>query len=128
MEREIKNNAGKSTKNVKSEKKEQEGQKRAPRLSSEATTFRRCVLRDFALDESGQLLLRQACEALDRVREAQRLLSRDGVVVYDRWKQAKPHPAVQVEATARFQLLRCLKQLGIDLEPLEPGPGRPPGR
>jgi hypothetical protein len=35
---------------------------------------------------------------------------------------------VQVEATARFQLLRCLKQLNIDLEPLQAGPGRPPGR
>jgi P27 family predicted phage terminase small subunit len=115
-------------KSVETERKEQEGQKRAPRLSSEATTFRRRVLSEFRLDDSGQLVLRQACESLDRVREAQRLLATDGLVIRDRWGQPKPHPAAGVEASARLQLLRCLKALGIDLEPLNDGPGRPPGR
>jgi hypothetical protein len=73
------------------------------------------------------LLLRTALEALDRLRAAQAETERDGVVLRDRWGQAKPHPACQIERDSRTGLLAALKALRLDIEPLNDLPGRPPG-
>jgi hypothetical protein len=60
------------------------------------------------------------------MRESQRLLAAEGLVVRDRWGQAKPHPAAAIERDSRAAWLRGLAALGLDLEPLRDGPGRPP--
>ena len=100
----------------------------APVLSQEASDWQKKILRDFEIeDEHGLLILRTAAEALDRLRDAQRILAREGVCVKDRWGLPKQHPATMVERDARTALLRSLKALCLDVE--LPGPmGRPPGR
>ncbi|MEP7366879.1 MAG: hypothetical protein ABI972_26780 [Acidobacteriota bacterium] len=71
------------------------------------------------VDASGLLVLLTAMQALDRLRQAQALLARDGIVMPDRFGQQKPHPASQIEREARGGLLQALRALNLDLESLE---------
>jgi hypothetical protein len=59
--------------------------------------------------------------------KARRLLDRDGLVVSDRFGQQKPHPAAAIERDSKQTLLRNLRALNLDLEPLHDRPGRPGG-
>jgi P27 family predicted phage terminase small subunit len=79
-------------------------------------------------DSASQVLLESACSALDRWQGAQAILARDGPVVIDRWGTKKVHPCVAVERDAKSTMRASLHELHLDLEPLEPVPGRPPGR
>lgn len=102
---------------------------KAPRhLSAEAKRVWRRVMEEYAIDDAaGRLILEQALESLDRLREAQALLQRDGLIITTPATGAKHlHPAARVEKEARAALLTAWKALNLDIEP--PGPvGRPPG-
>ena len=103
---------------------------RAPtHLSTEAKRWWRKLVDEFDItDEGGFLVLQTALEAFDRMRAASVAIATDGLTVVDRFGQAKPHPLLSIERDARGQLLAGLKALNLDLEPLRPAPGRPPGR
>jgi phage terminase small subunit len=60
-------------------------------------------------------LVEVACRALERLREAEDLLDRDGIVVAARYG-TKAHPAVVIARDAGQTLARSLRQLGIKLE------------
>lgn len=60
------------------------------------------------------------------MRKAQGILRREGIVIRDRFGQKKQHPATLVERDAKMALVRNLKALNLDLEPLNL-PGRPHG-
>ncbi|MGO9039875.1 MAG: P27 family phage terminase small subunit [Steroidobacteraceae bacterium] len=79
-------------------------------------------------DPGGLLILASACEAFDRMRQAQRKLRREGLTAPDRFGQRKAHPATLIERDSRAAMLSALKQLNLDLEPLESRAGRPNGR
>jgi P27 family predicted phage terminase small subunit len=79
-------------------------------------------------DPGGLLILQSACEAFDRMRQAQRRLRREGLTVTDRFGQRKANPLTLIERDSRSAMLAALKQLNLDLEPLEQRPGRPAGR
>ena len=74
------------------------------------------------------LLLRAALESFDRCEQARKLLKKEGLVIKDRFGQQKGHPAAAIERDSRLQMVRALRTLNLDLEPLRPGPGRPSGR
>ena len=57
-----------------------------------------------------------------RMRGAQALIKRHGLMV-----KSRANPAVMIERDSRLAMLRALRQLNLDLEPLRDGPGRPPG-
>ena len=97
-------------------------------LSRDAKAWWRRIVGAWELDDAALLLLEGALESFDRMREAQAILKAEGLVVKDRFGQQKQHPATLVERDAKSSLLRGIKALGLDLEPLNPGPGRPPGR
>lgn len=80
------------------------------------------------MDSAGEMVLRTALEAFDRLNEARAIVQREGMIVTTAKSGAKhQHPAMQIEREARTQLLAAWKQLGLDIEP--PGPvGRPVGR
>ena len=84
------------------------------------------VVEGWDLDPPATTILDLACHALQRIREAQQLIARDGLVVTDRFGQRKPNPAAAIERDAKQTLLRSLRALNLDLEPLRDGPGRPP--
>lgn len=100
----------------------------APRdYTAEARKLWGQVVSGWDLDAPALALLDSACRALERVRQAQRMLKKDGLIVADRFGQQKPHPAATIERDAKMTLLRNVKALNLDLEPLHDRPGRPPG-
>lgn len=95
-------------------------------LSAEAADWWRRIIAEFDLDDAGLLILRSGLEALDRMREAQALIAKHGLVAPDRFGQLKPNPAATIERDSRMAMFGALKRLNLDLEPLQDGPGRPP--
>jgi P27 family predicted phage terminase small subunit len=86
------------------------------------------VMDEFAIDDgAGQALLCAACEALDRMREAQAALAADGMTVTDRYGTKKTHPAIAVERDSRNGMLAALRQLNLDLAPTTARTGNPFG-
>jgi len=61
------------------------------------------------------------------MKEAQETLAKEGLVVTDRHGQQRAHPCTAIERDNRAQMLSALKQLNLDLEPLQPRIGRPAG-
>jgi hypothetical protein len=77
-------------------------------------------------DPGGLALLSTAAEAADRVASCRRLLDKDGEVLYVRGVP-RAHPAAAIERDARAALVRAIRYLNLDVEPLRDKPGRPPG-
>jgi P27 family predicted phage terminase small subunit len=96
-------------------------------LSPEARAFWNAVQQDFEIEEAASLrLLLTACQSLDRMRQAQALIAKDGIVVRDRFGQLQRHPAATIERDARSAMLHAIKQMNLNIQP--PGkPGRPAG-
>jgi terminase small subunit-like protein len=81
----------------------------------------------YALDDPGGLaLLRVACEAADRVASCRRQLDEEGEVLAIRGIP-RAHPAAAIERDARAAMIRAIKELHLDIEPLRDRPGRPGG-
>lgn len=103
---------------------------KAPKhLSPEAKKWWQRIMETYDIsDDGGQWILQTACEAYQRMSECKAILDRDGLTVEDRHGQKKPHPLIPAERDARAAMLSALKQLNLDLEPLNDRSGRPAGR
>lgn len=77
-------------------------------------------------DSAGLAILTSAMESFDRAAAAKRVVDLEGPVVMDRWGQRKVHPAANVELANRAAFLNALRQLNLDVEVNNRGPGRPP--
>jgi len=77
-------------------------------------------------DPGGLALLRTAAEAADRVASCRKMLDDQGEVLVIKGVP-RAHPAASIERDARAALIRALKELHLDLEPLRDRPGRPEG-
>jgi P27 family predicted phage terminase small subunit len=96
-------------------------------ISEDAKRWYDTIIREYQIvDEAGLLLLRQAMAAYDRANEARRILKAEGITVKDKYGQFRPHPAAGIERDAMKNLLAYLRALNLDVEPIRPGPGRPP--
>ena len=96
-------------------------------LSREARQWWRKITAEWELDDAALLLLESGLECFDRMREAQAQIKRDGITLTDRFGQVKQHPATLVERDSKSGMLRNLKALNLELEPLNDRPGRPGG-
>lgn len=97
-------------------------------LSDEAKQWWVDLHNEYSLDDPGGLLLLQtACEAFERMRDAQNIIKKEGATIKDRFEQIKAHPMLTVERDARSQMIQSLKALNLDVEPLRDSVGRPPG-
>jgi hypothetical protein len=77
-------------------------------------------------DRASYQALYEACAAADRAESCRKQIDADGEVI--RTKMGlKDHPLLKHELAARAFIVRTLGRLGLDLEPVRPGPGRPPG-
>ncbi len=86
-------------------------------LSEEATSFYAKLAKEYTITDAGGLaLLGQACESLDRLRQAQAILAEEGIVYRDRFGQPHQHPASLSERDARNQMLKALSMLNLDVE------------
>ena len=91
-------------------------------LSATARRFWTDVLSDYTLEPHHLAVLTVACEAMDRAAEARAAIARDGDYVEGRFG-LKAHPGLAIERDARTQILRAVRELGLDLEqPTTPGP------
>jgi hypothetical protein len=81
---------------------------------------------EYAVGDSGGVeLLAQACEGLDLAGRLREQINADGEVIRVRGVP-KAHPAVRDLLQAQAFVTRTLARLGLDVEPLRSGPGRPP--
>ena len=98
-------------------------------LSKEARELWRDIVTEYGIDDAGGLsVLKTGLEAFDRAAAARQAIDKDGMTIVDRFGAQKPHPLLSCERDARSQWLMALKNLNLDIEPLEDRPGRPNGR
>jgi phage terminase small subunit len=79
-------------------------------------------------DCAGLTLLTDACRFFQRREEAREIIAKEGQTIQNRFNETVVHPSVRVERDAAASMVRSLKALNLDIEPLKNGPGRPPGR
>jgi P27 family predicted phage terminase small subunit len=94
-------------------------------LSGEARALWSSIVANYEMEAHHLAILERACEALDRMREAQAAIRDKGAYVEGRFG-LKAHPALAVERDSRTAHLRALRELGLDLE--APTTSRPPTR
>jgi hypothetical protein len=92
-------------------------------LSAEARVWWGKFVDGWRLDDAALLILQTALEAFDRMRGAQKVLKHDGLTV-----KGRTHPCATIERDARLAMLRALRSLNLDMEPLHDRVGRPAGR
>lgn len=85
----------------------------------------RSIVAEYELEPHHLAVLEAACQARDRMDEAHAAIERDGAYLPGRFG-TKAHPALAVERDSRIAMLRCLRELGLDLE--APATSRPPTR
>jgi hypothetical protein len=87
----------------------------------------RSVQAQYQIDDAGgHAMLHQACLALDRAEACRAQIKLDGQLIVTR-TGVKDHPLLRHETAARAFAVRTLARLGLDLEPIRSGPGRPAG-
>lgn len=91
----------------------------APRgLSAEARTFWSTVNSEFTLDRTQLKILELCCEAIDQLRDAQCALREHGPLIAGLEGGApRANPAAAMVRDTRAQILMCLKNLNLDIEP-----------
>jgi|SRR5215831_899760 len=77
-------------------------------------------------DTGGIEILCQICQSVDRAEALAEAISKDGAVVYNRAGVPKSHPSIKDELSCRAFVVRSLERLGLNIEALKSGPGRPP--
>ena len=84
------------------------------------------VTKEYDIDDvAGRELLTLACQALDRAEALREVIDRDGEMLTTRNGVYKEHPALKPELAGRAFVAKMLLRLGLDVEPLRPGAGRP---
>jgi hypothetical protein len=81
----------------------------------------------YEFDDPGSYeVLAQACAARSRAARCAAQIDRDGEVIRS-GRSVRSHPLLRDECSFRALTCRLLRHLGLDLEPVRAGPGRPPG-
>jgi len=97
------------------------------KLGPHGTNLWNRVQGEYGIKDTGGIeLLAQACAALDRAESLAAAIARDGDVILSRTGIPKTHPAVREELACRAFVVKTLERLGLNVEVLKPGPGRPP--
>jgi hypothetical protein len=77
-------------------------------------------------DAGGIELLTLACQARDRAAECRAQIDKDGLTLTTE-RGVFAHPLLKHELQAQAFVARTLARLGLDVEPIRPNVGRPPG-
>lgn len=95
-------------------------------LGVHGTSLWDAVMREYGITDRGGIeLLAQACGAVDRIEALREAIDRDGEVVIVRGVP-RAHPGLRDELAARAFVVRTLERLGLNVEAVKAGPGRPP--
>jgi P27 family predicted phage terminase small subunit len=79
-------------------------------------------------DAVGLDLLNDYANFYDRREQARETIRLEGATIKDRFGQTIAHPATRTERDSSASMMKCLRALNLDLEPLHDKPGRPGGR
>ncbi|OHB68809.1 MAG: hypothetical protein A2V70_11325 [Planctomycetes bacterium RBG_13_63_9] len=74
------------------------------------------VVRAYELEDHHYRLLTLAAESWDRAQLARRILAKEGMTTFDRFKQIRPHPCIAVERDSQLRFARLLRELRLDEE------------
>ena len=96
-------------------------------LSEEARRLWRSVTGEFEMEVHDLARLQVACEALDRMREAQAVLRELGTTYIAANGSPRARPECRIESDSRLAFLRALRECGLDGAEIETA-ARPPGR
>lgn len=89
-------------------------------LKAKGRRFWTSVLKDYSLDECHDLeRLHQAAMCLDEIEAAEAVKKSQGLYVQDRFGQVREHPAQKTIRDSRTLFLRCVRELGLDIQTLE---------
>jgi P27 family predicted phage terminase small subunit len=104
---------------------ESTGPKPPATLGQPGRALWRSVMQQYdIIDAGGVAILQQACAAADRAAECAEIIAKDGPVI--RTKHGpKDHPLLRHELASRALVCRLLARLGLDVEPIRAGVGRP---
>src|SRR5262245_5911252 len=95
-------------------------------LGEHGTSLWNRITSEYAIsDAAGIELLTQACLACERAERLRQEIDQDGEVIRPRNGMLRQHPALMQELACRTFVVRTLRQLGLDVEPLRPSVGRP---
>jgi hypothetical protein len=81
---------------------------------------------EFGDRASYEALFQAACAA-ERAEACRKQIDQDGELIRTK-AGVREHPLLKAEIAARAFVVRTLGRLGLDLEPVRPGPGRPPAQ
>ncbi len=103
-----------------------EPKKGAPRhLSTRIARWWQSVVSSYELEDHHPHLLTTACEFWDRKQEARKIVEKEGILLQDRFGQAREHPAVKIERDSGLMFAKLLRELALDVD--APGDvARPP--
>src|SRR5688572_18548465 len=79
-------------------------------------------------DTGGVELLAQAAAALDRAEALAERINADGETISTSRGGLRSHPCLKDELASRAFVCRTLQRLGLNVEALQPGAGRPGGK
>ena len=96
-------------------------------LSTAAKAVWSKYVQAYDFDPTSLVLLEEMVRWVEERFKAREVLEAEGRYVKDRFGQTKAHPALQRDRDAGALILKYVRQLGLDLEPLNDRPGRPPG-
>jgi hypothetical protein len=68
-------------------------------------------------DSGGREMLRQICEAADRIDEFRAIIEVDGATIHTK-TGLRDHPLLKHELAARGFITKSLHRLGLDVEPI----------
>jgi len=95
-----------------------------PSLGEPGAKLWRSILKQYVIRDAGGLaILEQACICRDRATGFAATIKRDGAII-----RGKPHALLRHEREERLAEVRLLQKLGLNLEALRPGVGRPTGK
>ncbi len=95
-------------------------------LGVHGTSLCNAVMREYGITDRGGIeLLAQVGGAVDRIEALREAIDRDGEVVIVRGVP-RAHPGLRDELAARAFVVRTLERLGLNVEAVKAGPGRPP--
>jgi phage terminase small subunit len=98
-------------------------------LSREAKKLWNLLQSEYGIvDGAGLDLLNDYAQFYDRREQARVTIKADGATIKNRFGQTIAHPSTRLERDSSAAMLKCLRALNLDLEPLHNRPGRPGGR
>jgi hypothetical protein len=97
------------------------------KLGVHGTALWKSVHSEYLISDAGGIeLLALACQSLDRAESCREQIDKDGELL--RLKgSCRSHPLLRDELQNRAFVSRCIARLGLDVEALRSGPGRPGG-